>query len=374
MTKIFATVDQVTINLPYVGKMKGQDSALVYAEKLHFEEILGEASSARGLNFYKSAISFYKGQVKLMWHDNKRSQGILLYFTATGYRAWKSLSQLHGYSFDLLSLINFMLENEAKWFTRFDDAIDVFDSDLTVEDLYRQIDSGEVLVLDRLSRRLKTKYQKFYGIDRKITGFTIGARSSDCFLRVYDKKIEQSNENSAYLDLAKSCKSWIRFEFEAKHDKAKAILNDLALFAMANDKAGLQQQLVGYLVNQWKLTDKNKELIPLWQQLITLADGKGAIPSLEPKLTDRLVQELKWFLTGGAAGVFYRIANLFGDTGKVDFWLYMLEYISKPNTVGHYAIPKNINSDLELIRKQHPNIENIKFYLESAIEEIEKDK
>ncbi|MBP2057305.1 hypothetical protein J2Z60_000469 [Lactobacillus colini] len=374
MTKIFATVDQVTINLPYIDKFSGQDSAITYAEKLHLEEVLGEMNKGRGLNYYSEAITFYKNQVKIMWNDKRKSQGILLYFTATGYKAWKSLGRLQGYCFDLLNLVSFMTENHAKWFTRFDDAIDIFDSDLTIEDLYQQVDIGKILVLDGLGRRIKTENQRFYGQDRKMTGFTVGSRSSDNYLRIYDKKIEQTREDAAYLDLARACKSWIRIEGEFKHDKAKAILKDLSSFAEKDDKNAIQQKLVGYIIGQWQLTNSDKRPIKLWQQLSRLADGKGAILPLEPRLTDRLVQELKWFLTGGAAGVFYRVSELFGEIGKADFLLFMFEYVSKPNRKEHFSIPKNMTSDLELIIKQHPNIQTINFYLDKAVKEIEKDK
>ena len=374
MTKIYATVDQVSISLPYIDKFSGQDSAITYAEKLHLEEVLGEMNRGKGLNHYSNAVTFYKNQVKIMWNDKRKSQGILLYFTATGYKAWKSLGQLQGYRFDLSNLINFMRENHAKWFTRFDDAIDIFDSDLTIENLYQRVDNGEILILDGIGRRLKAENQKFYGQNRKMPGFTVGARSSDCYLRIYDKKVEQSREDAAYSDLAKECKSWVRIEGEFKHDKAKAILKDLSSFAEKDDKDTIQQKLVGYIIGQWQLTNSDKHPIKLWQQLSKLADGKGAIPPLEPKLTDRLVQELKCFLTGGSAGVFYRVAELFGKIGKADFLLFMFEYVSKPNQEKHFTIPKNVPKDLELIKKQHPDIKTINCYLEKAVKEIEKDK
>lgn len=374
MSKIYATVDQVTINLPYIDKFDGQDSAITYAKKLHLEEVLGEMNRGKGLNHYSDAITFYKNQVKLMWNNKRKSQGILLYFTATGYKAWKSLGQLQGYRFDLSNLIKFMVESHAKWFTRFDDAIDIFDSDLTIQDLYQKVDNGEILILDSMSRQLKAENQKFYGQNRKMTGFTVGSRSSDCYLRIYDKKVEQSRDDAAYSDLAKECKSWVRVEGEFKHDKAKSILKDLSSFAEKDDKEAIQQKLVGYIIGQWQLTDSDKNPIKLWQQLSRLADGKGAIPPLEPKLTDRLVQELKWFLTGGAAGVFYRVAKLFGEIGKADFLLFMFEYVSKPNQEKHFIIPKNVPKDLELIKKQHPDIKTINYYLKKAVKEIEKDK
>lgn len=372
--KVYATVDQCSVNLPYIENMSGLDSVLTYIKKLHFEEILGEGNKGRGLSHYKEAITFYQNQVKLMWSDNKREQGILLYFSGTGFKAWQSLAELQGYEADLTTLMKFMIKNHARWFTRVDDAIDIINSNLTVDSLYQLIDSKEVLILDAMNRKLSADHQKFYGAKKVITGFTVGARPSDCFLRVYDKKIEQSDENDPYYDLAQQCKSWIRIEAEFKHDKARAVLDDLKPFVEKADSKSIQQKLMGYVVDQWKFTDPDKKPIQLWERLTKLANGNGIIPPLTPAITDRLVQLLKWFLDGGPAGVFYRVSELFGKIGRADFLVFMFNYVLHANTENHYKVPKNMGSDLELILKQHPDIKTIKFYLDRAVAEIEEGR
>ena len=117
-----------------------------------------------------------------------------------------------------------------------------------------------------------------------------------------------------------------------------------------------------------------RKLNPLWQKLTDLANGERTIPPLIPKLTDRLVQELKWFLVGGAAGIFYRIVQLFGKEGKDEFLCFIFEYIESPNRRKHYSIPSNMTQDLELIRTQHPNMKPINYYLNRTVAEIEKEK
>lgn len=87
-------------------------------------------------------------------------------------------------------------------------------------------------------------------------------------------------------------------------------------------------------MKRWFFTDSERKLIPLWQKLTDLANGTRIIPPLMPKLTDRLVQELKWFLVGGAAGIFYRIVQLFG---KDEFLCFIFEYIESPNRRKHYS-------------------------------------
>lgn len=368
MAKYYVTVDQASINFP-IGKMGGLNTALKIEKELHLAEILSGSDKAKALNYYSEAIAYYNGKIKIMWNDKKRSQGLLLYFSATGYKALKSLGKLRGYDISFVNLVEYMSDKKAR-FTRLDVAIDVFDGKLTVNKLHKKLQSRKILILDSKERVLSSEHQKFFGANEVITGITCGARSSDNFLRIYDKKIEQDRVNAPYYDLAQQCDSWVRIEGEFKHDAAHAVLQDLS----GKEEVEVNRKLIGYVVKRWILTDSRHKVIPLWKKLTELANGSGTIPPLVPQLTDRLVQELKWFLTGGAAGVFYRVAQLFGQIGKADFLLFMFEYVAKPNRDNHYSIPSNMAQDLELIKRQHPNIETITYYLEKAVKEIEEEK
>ena len=262
-----------------------------------------------------------------------------------------------------------MNDNNAH-FTRIDVAIDVIDRALTVKSLHEKIQEGKILILDSLKREIPAKRQKFFGENTITTGITCGARSSNNYLRLYDKKIEQSRKNAPYLSLAKQCKTWTRIEAEFKHDSARAILPDL----LGKADLDISQKLIGYIVKQWIFVNKEKKLIPLWRLLTKLANGEGVIPPLSPELNDRLVQELKWLLTGGGVGVIYRIGQLFGEFGMQNFWIFLQRYMQDVNTANHFAVPKNLNQDLGFIRKQHPDLQTINYYLEKAVEEIEDEK
>lgn len=368
MTKYFITVDQVSINIP-INKMGGMNTALQLDKELKLSEIFGGSDKAKALNYCSEAISYYDNKIKIMWSDKKKIQGMLPYFSATGFKAWQNIGKLRGYDLSFINLLKFMTTKKAR-FTRLDVAIDVIDGDLTADALHQKLQTKQVLILDSLKRVLSSKYQKFFGSNKIITGITCGARSSDNFLRVYDKKIEQNKANAPYFDLAQQSDSWIRIEGEFKQDAAHAILEDLN--GKVQDE--VSQKLIGYVVKRWLFTDSERKLNPLWQKLTDLANGERTIPPLIPKLTDRLVQELKWFLVGGAAGIFYRIVQLFGKEGKDEFLCFIFEYVESPNRRKHYSIPSNMTQDLELIRTQHPNMKLINYYLNRTVAEIEKEK
>ena len=362
------SVDQVTINFPKnkYGEIK---PASEIDKELNLTKIFGPPNNSKALNHYSEAISYYDGQIRVMWSNERVNQGTLIYFSATGFKAWQNLGKLKGYTSTFKNLIQYLFQENAK-FTRLDVAIDVINSNLTVNELHEQLQSKKIIFLDSLNREISTERQKFFGENKVITGITCGARSSDKYLRIYDKKIEQNRANAPNIDLAKSSKSWIRIEGEFKHKAAHAVLLDLK----DNDDDKIRQKLIGYVVKQWRLVDLTHKLIPLWKKLSVLSDGEGNISPLEPAIADRLIQELKWFLTGGATGVLYRISKLFGETGKVDFFLFMFDYVDNSNEEKHYCIPNNMSKDLNLIRKQHPKLKNISYYLQQAVKEIDMER
>lgn len=152
-TKYLVTVDQVSINFP-INKMGGMNTARQLDKELKLSEILGNSDDAKALNHYSEAIGYYDRQVKMMWNDKKKSQGLLLYFSATGFKAWQSLGELKGYDSNFMKLIKFMKDKKAR-FTRFDVAIDVIDNDLTVDQLHKQLQDKQVFILDSLERKLR---------------------------------------------------------------------------------------------------------------------------------------------------------------------------------------------------------------------------
>ena len=105
--------------------------------------------------------------------------------------------------------------------TRFDFAVDVFNSDVSLDDIHKAL-------LDRnvLSPFLKFDLSKGYTfssdkIDLHI--IDLGSKKSDAFLCIYDKKEERESIGKEI-----EFDSWYRFEFRFKHDKAKNfILNML---------------------------------------------------------------------------------------------------------------------------------------------------
>lgn len=83
----------------------------------------------------------------------------------------------------------------------------------------------------------------------------VGSRSSDAFLRIYDKKTEQNRPNGTYRGLAQQCEDWIRVEAEFKHRVAKSIGQHISKY----DGDNFYQELLGIVLERWTMADEEDQ-------------------------------------------------------------------------------------------------------------------
>ena len=116
--------------------------------------------------------------------------------------------------------------------TRFDFAIDVFNSEMSIEEIDRQICLGNAVTPFWHYDQSRGLNLKNFDPDKHI--YTIGSKNSLCFLEIYDKK-EEREAIGKTVDFD----SWYRFEFRFKGEKAKDfILNLLDNWDQKNDSIG----------------------------------------------------------------------------------------------------------------------------------------
>ena len=147
---------------------------------------------------YETAISLTHGRVD--WNDSKPEQRIMVTFTG------KDLHALRDAGCSGVYMLNSIIDTPGIRFTRLDVAIDTDDERVTPEALKR----------DWGSERFQTRARTFAEIkssdrDKRYTGHTVyvGSRTSEQFLRVYDKAAEQG-----------TCDQLTRIEVELKGHKA----------------------------------------------------------------------------------------------------------------------------------------------------------
>ena len=74
----------------------------------------------------------------------------------------------------------------------------------------------ELIFLSKQGKWIPSGRLKFISNAEKLGTIYVVAKTSDCFLRTYDKKIEQDWPDGRYRSMSKGCHDWLHFEDELK--------------------------------------------------------------------------------------------------------------------------------------------------------------
>lgn len=153
---------------------------------------VSEYEIVRGDGFYDLHVYFPVSEVRVSGAYATDIQGLRCVFTG------KSLPET---SFGL-RVLSSAIQDDWKP-TRIDLAVDLFDSDVSVEQWYY-----ELFKVHGANRQRSLEYKR----KKRGDSVYLGSRESDKFLRIYDKAKEQGLDND-----------WVRVEVEAKGDIAQQL-------------------------------------------------------------------------------------------------------------------------------------------------------
>ena len=167
-----------------------------------------------GMGYTSSAKMLDGGRV--FWSDDKREMGIHVRLPAT------SLGMI---DFTPLGLLNSVLDGGAK-IKRLDIAMDDTEGKLNIDYMYEKLQRGEVQTRFRKRSRIQGGMLGTH----EATGDTVsvGSRSSQAFIRIYDKLLEQADKGND----VRGIDHWIRVEMELKGEKAHYFTTMLAKTAV----------------------------------------------------------------------------------------------------------------------------------------------
>lgn len=187
-----------------------------------------------------------------------------------------------------IGLIRRVIDWDGK-FTRLDIAFDDFDGLLDIDEMHRKIKAGELVTRWRKVKRIDGGK---VGDDEK-TGDTIniGSRSSESFLRIYDKKLETEARGKTVENID----NWVRVEIELKGEKSDVfsrLLADTAVTSVITPAVLCSELLYGLI--DFKETDfsgdTNKsrwETSDWWRDFIQVSSKLTlSLPKTEKTLDD----------------------------------------------------------------------------------------
>lgn len=264
MQVVNVKIDQLRINIPSDINLDLEDRNRRYPFEVaiadyffHFTEVFNNIKPAIGHNGYTTCYSFGSDDnpISVMWNKNREDMGICIDFTASGKALYEDLLGLNNLAIDWKNIIKLICKDYSGHLSRIDIAIDLIDYGFSVDSIYKRLQLKKSYFLNTLGNRIDPKKLKIIGSSQEVQTLYVGSRRSDAFLRIYNKKLEQSRSNGLYRNIAYTCKNWVRVEGEFKHRLSKDLGNKIANL----NNEDLKPFLVAYLVNRWSLVDVRQE-------------------------------------------------------------------------------------------------------------------
>ena len=227
---------------------------------------------------YTSSANVLDG-ARMFWHHDRPEMGIHVRINS---------GSLHLTGLSPLGILNRVLDWSGR-ITRIDIAFDDRDGLLDIGRMYEKLLAGEVSTRFRRVARIVGAEL----IDRKKTGDTVnvGSRSSNAFIRMYDKKKEMESRGKDVMGI----KKWTRVELEMKKEKAHYFATLLANTARQKTALTVGQLCSSLLLGllDFKVPDEldtNKsrwETVDWWREFVGAKEKlRLAIPKDQKTLND----------------------------------------------------------------------------------------
>lgn len=240
-----------------------------------------EENGFGGLNYNESITVLDTGRV--FWHTKRKDMGIHIRLPAT------ALSEA---DFTATGLLNWVGQLEGKA-TRIDIAFDDTQGLLDVDQMYDYLLAEDVVT--RWQKMLRINGVKLAGGKKTGDTVTIGSRTSNSFLRIYDKQLERESKEKSGSETG----HWVRVELELKGQKAGTFVQMMAKTATGEIEerpeelcASLLLGLVDFKERGTADTNKSRWLTVSWW-----LDFVGGVEKLKlslPKKEKTMEQAREW--------------------------------------------------------------------------------
>jgi DNA relaxase NicK len=252
------SIDQIRFYIPYVANKFHIEyvDELRLADKIFaFSDYFEIKAESKGQNGYSKSYNFgssEKKYISVMWNPDRKDMGISIDFTAVGKAVYEALVlDYTGLKVDWQNLIKQVCLEYQGHISRIDIATDLINYNFTVDSIAKRIMNQELVFLNKQGSRIPSVRLKFISNAETVETIYVGARTSDCFLRIYNKKIEQDRPDGRYRSMSKGCPDWVRFEGEFKGKTAHQIGE---LIAKLN-KQDIYSDLLGIVLERWSLVE-----------------------------------------------------------------------------------------------------------------------
>lgn len=258
---------------------------------------------------YTKMMLAEEGGVAVMWDGVTKNMGVHVQISGQGCLM---LEQLEGFESWEAWLKN-RLEKEAS-FTRLDLAIDDVSASIPFEAVHSQLESGLAM-----TRTKNGSYQVKWDEKHRYQTLYVGKRGGATMMRCYDKGLQLGQD-----------KSWLRFEFEHRHEKANAVAKLLSDEGW-DAATGVSRSFIEFKDEKHKTTDRSRQRPARWW--VDLIDASKYRVVIDRDRETSLVKAYAW-LERQAAPI---IATLTEHEGGDTSWMTELAVEGKKRCKAKHA-------------------------------------
>lgn len=287
------------------------------------------------------------------------SMGVCIKFSA---KAWAIFQAQYQKKFDIQLLFpeffKIIASNTADLvrLSRIDLTADYFNYNLDLSELNKKISVGDILVQDD-NGRTRIKNHEAYSKNNHVETIYIGSRKKNTngFLRIYNKKTEQLENNGFRIDEALKNHSWIRFEAVFKGKYSQSIAETLLQSSM--NSIQFTQYIAQLITQKYRFFSLvNESYTDFTKDLINIANDctYDRLRSESPR-DNALKQNIQHILHGsGLFPTFYKIEKLYGKESVSDFLNYLMLYYTT-----NAWMSTTMYKELRIWLKKHAYLKNV---------------
>ena len=238
-----------------------------------FGEVINVSTPPAG---YTNAVSFkdLPHYFSIAFHETNFVMGIVIKFSASALAYYRdTFKEYFGESIDVHGMSKLL--DEPYWelrISRIDLAIDYFNFDMSVDELYRGIKDSSIILKNHRGIKNTSKIVATE-VDNVVNTIYFGSKkkNSNALLRVYNKKQEQLDKRGRFLHLLTLCDSWVRFEASYRGNFSNQILKQLLT---VNNEDELGELVANKVIDKYSFYD-------LMSTISHMMKGSGFFPLLK---------------------------------------------------------------------------------------------
>lgn len=294
----------------------------------------------------------------IAYHPSHPKMGVIVKFSARSWSVYcqKTGSNIKRFLHSIHSFADYSLR-----LSRVDFTVDYINWELSVDDIYQNLIQKKLEIRNAQDKK-NTSQIKALERDGVASTFYTGSKKTGTrlFLRVYDKRKEQLEQQGIYYREALDSKSWVRFEAVFKGDYA----HQLTKIIMETEEENLKDLIADKVTEKFRFYDlERKRYTDYTTALLEKCNKTFCRLRLESPRDNDLVSSLLHLINGsGLFPTLYKCDKIWGKDTSVTLLRYLHDiYINgyEPNEDVLLWIKKHkstlekqsLEDDLELIRE-----------------------